>query len=109
MNEWMSLAVSWLPFLLLIGVWFWLSRRSGMQARTASRSDYRELYEQQLTECRHMNLMLERIAASLEKTKVGRSRGPNASNRVQQERRNTLRYLTLGLSCVLRTSLNRRI
>ena len=36
MNEWLSLLVSWLPFLLLIGVWFWLSRSAGMKARGRS-------------------------------------------------------------------------
>jgi ATP-dependent Zn protease len=33
MNEWSSLLVSWLPFLLLIGVWLWFSRTAGMKAR----------------------------------------------------------------------------
>lgn len=33
MNDWMSLAASWLPFLVLIGLWFWFARKSGMQAR----------------------------------------------------------------------------
>ena len=67
MNEWMSLAVSWLPFLLLIAVWFWLSRRSGMQARGSSGTSMIELYEQQVAETRRMNGFLERIAGSLEK------------------------------------------
>lgn len=67
MNEWVSLAVSWLPFLLLIGVWLWLSRRSGMQARTASGVTMIELYEQQVAESRRMNAILERIAAASEK------------------------------------------
>ena len=71
MNEWMSLAISWLPFLVLIGLWLWLSRRTGMQARTASGVTMIELYEQQVTESRRMNLMLERIAASLEKRETG--------------------------------------
>ncbi|MGZ3351415.1 MAG: hypothetical protein ACXU89_21010 [Xanthobacteraceae bacterium] len=67
MNEWMSLAVSWLPFLFLIGVWLWLSRKSIMQTRSASGVTMIELYEQQIAESRRMNLLLERIAASLEK------------------------------------------
>jgi ATP-dependent Zn protease len=67
MNEWVSLAVSWLPFLVLIGLWFWFSRRSGMQARTASGVTMIELYEQQVAETRRMNVNLERIAVSLEK------------------------------------------
>ena len=67
MNDWMSLLVSWLPFLVLIGLWFWFSRRTGMQARGSSGTTMIDLYEQQVTECRRMNLILERIAASLEK------------------------------------------
>jgi ATP-dependent Zn protease len=67
MNEWISLAVSWLPFLLLIAVWFWLSRRNGMQARGASGASMIELYEQQVAETRRMNGFLERIAVAMEK------------------------------------------
>jgi ATP-dependent Zn protease len=67
MNEWISLAVSWLPFLLLIAVWFWLSRRNGMQARGASGASMIELYEQQVAETRRMNGLLERIAVAMEK------------------------------------------
>ena len=67
MNDWMALAASWLPFVVLIGVWFWLSRRSGMQARGSSGVSLIELYEQQVAETRRMNVFLERIAASLEK------------------------------------------
>jgi ATP-dependent Zn protease len=67
MNDWMALAASWLPFVVLIGVWFWLSRRNGMQARGSSGASLIELYEQQVAETRRMNVFLERIAASLEK------------------------------------------
>ena len=67
MNDWTSLAVSWLPFLVLIGLWFWLARRSGMQARGKSGTTMIDLYEQQVAESRRMNVMLERIAVSLEK------------------------------------------
>jgi ATP-dependent Zn protease len=67
MNDWISLLSSWLPFLLLIGLWFWLSRRSGMQARGKSGTTMIDLYEQQVAESRQMNLLLERIAVSLEK------------------------------------------
>ncbi len=67
MNEWMSLAVSWLPFLLLIALWFWFARTSGMRARGSSGATMIELYEQQVAETRRMNVILERIAASLEK------------------------------------------
>jgi ATP-dependent Zn protease len=67
MNSWVELAVSWLPFLVLIGLWFWFSRRNGMQARGSSGATMIELYEQQVAETRRMNGFLERIAASLEK------------------------------------------
>jgi ATP-dependent Zn protease len=67
MNDWTALAASWLPFVVLIGVWFWLSRRNGMQARGSSGASLIELYEQQVAETRRMNVNLERIAASLEK------------------------------------------
>lgn len=66
-NKWVDLGVSWLPFLALIGLWFWFSRRSGMQARGASGVTLIELYEQQVAETRRMNGFLERIALSLEK------------------------------------------
>lgn len=67
MNDWASLVVSWLPFIVLIGVWFWLSRRTGMQARGSSGTTMIQLYEQQVEESRRMNVNLERIAAALEK------------------------------------------
>jgi ATP-dependent Zn protease len=59
--------VSWLPFLLLIGLWFWFSRRAGMQARGKAGVSMIELYEQQLAETRRMNGFLERIALAMEK------------------------------------------
>jgi len=67
MDKWVELAVSWLPFLLLIGLWFWFSRRQGMQARSKSGVSLIELYEQQVAETRRMNGYLERIAQSLER------------------------------------------
>jgi hypothetical protein len=67
MSDGMILAALWLPFLLLTGLGFWVSRRTGMQARGSSGATMIELYEQQLVEGRRMNLLLERIAASLEK------------------------------------------
>ena len=67
MNKWVELAVSWLPFLGMVGAWFWFSRRYGMQARGASGVTLIELYEQQVAETRRMNGFLERIALSLEK------------------------------------------
>src|SRR5262249_40839202 len=77
MDKWVELAVSWLPFLALIGVWFLLSRRVGMQARGASGATMIELYEQQVAETRRMNGFLERIAQSLEKHEA--AGGPAAS------------------------------
>jgi len=67
MNEWWSLLVSWLPFLVLIGVWVLLSRGIGMRARSPSGVTMIELYEQQLAETRRMSAALERIAAAMEK------------------------------------------
>jgi ATP-dependent Zn protease len=67
MNEWLSLVGSWLPFLLLIGVWLWFSRSAGMKARGRSGVTMIELYEQQVEETRRMNATLERIAAAMEK------------------------------------------
>ena len=67
MNELQSLVISWLPFLILVGVWFWLSRRAGMQARGRSGITMIELYEQQVEETRRMNATLERIAVAMEK------------------------------------------
>jgi ATP-dependent Zn protease len=67
MNEWSSLLVSWLPILLLIGVWLWFSRTAGMKARGRSSITMIELYEQQVEETRRMNATLERIAAAMEK------------------------------------------
>ena len=66
-TDWVSLVVSWLPFLVLIGVWFWLSRSVGMRARGSSGATMIDLYEQQVAETRRMNAMLERIAVTLEK------------------------------------------
>jgi ATP-dependent Zn protease len=71
MNDWVNLAVSWLPFLLLIGVWLYLSRKQGMQARGSSGASMIELYEQQVAETRRMNGYLERIAAAMEKREGG--------------------------------------
>jgi hypothetical protein len=65
------LAVSWLPFLVLIGVWLYLSRKTGMQARGSSGATMIDLYEQQVAETRRMNAHLERIAESLEKREGG--------------------------------------
>ena len=59
-----SLIVSWLPFLVLVGVWLWLSRRSW---RASSGANLADLCEQQVVESQRTNALLERIAAALEK------------------------------------------
>jgi ATP-dependent Zn protease len=60
MQQWLAeLIVSWLPFIILIGVWVWLTR-GGSFAKVA------QLNEQQIDETRRTNLLLERIAVSLE-------------------------------------------
>ncbi|WP_244485769.1 hypothetical protein [Bradyrhizobium tropiciagri] len=63
-----SLIVSWLPFIALIGVWIWLSRRSW---RGSSGASWVDLCEQQVVESQRTNALLERIAAALEKHSPG--------------------------------------
>jgi len=63
-----SLIVSWLPFLALVGVWLWSSRRNG---RTSSGASWVDLFEQQVVEAQRTNALLERIAAALEKPSAG--------------------------------------
>jgi hypothetical protein len=71
MNDWLSLLVSWSPFLVLIVLWVWISRSIGMRARSPSGVTTIELYEQQVEEIRRLNATLERIAASIEKRETG--------------------------------------
>ncbi|WP_245330591.1 hypothetical protein [Bradyrhizobium sp. AS23.2] len=63
-----SVIVSWLPFLVLVGVWIWYSRAS---RRSSSGTSWVDLYEQQVAENRRTNALLERIAATLEKPSPG--------------------------------------
>lgn len=63
-----SLIVSWLPFLVLVGVWFWFSRRNG---RASSGASWVDLFEQQIVETQRTNALLERIAVALEKPPAG--------------------------------------
>jgi hypothetical protein len=63
-----SLIVSWLPFLALVGVWIWFSRRNG---RASSGASWIDLFEQQVVETQRTNALLERIAAALEKPSAG--------------------------------------
>lgn len=67
MDKWIDLVISWMPFLVLIVIWFWVSRSMGMRAKSSSGATLIELYEQQVAESRRMNANLERIAATLEK------------------------------------------
>ena len=66
-EEWISLLVAWLPFLLLIGALVMMARWQGMRSRGPSGHSLIELYEQQVAETRRMNTTLERIAVALEK------------------------------------------
>jgi len=59
-----SLLVSWLPFLALIGVWIYLTRGTQKRGLWALTADH---LESQLAEMRRMNAALERIAAAVEK------------------------------------------
>ena len=62
-NEWIDLLVSWLPFLILIGVTFLLINRRA----TGNVSTMTALQERQIAESQRTNALLERIAISLEK------------------------------------------
>ena len=50
MDKWINLAISWMPFLVLIIIWLWVSRSMGMRARRSSGATLIELYEQQVEE-----------------------------------------------------------
>src|SRR5262249_18439252 len=63
MNEWLSLLLSWFPFLVLIVLWVWVSRSIGMRARSPSGVTMIELCERQAEEMRQINATLERNAA----------------------------------------------
>jgi ATP-dependent Zn protease len=67
-QDWVSLLVSWLPFIALIAVWIFISR--GMQTR-GPWAKSANLYEQQLAEVKRTNALLERIAIALE-SRAGR-------------------------------------
>ena len=66
-EEWISVLVAWLPFVLLIGALVVMARWQGMRSRGPSGHSLIELYEQQVAETRRMNASLERIAVVLEK------------------------------------------
>jgi len=67
MPDWIALLVSWVPFVVLILVWIFLSQRLGS---TRKRLD--EFYKAQVSEMQRTNALLDRIAVALEK----RAHGP---------------------------------
>jgi hypothetical protein len=64
--DWSTLITAWGPMLLLIAVWFVLSRLNGMRARAPSGRNMLELYELQLEQLQRNVAVLERIAVALE-------------------------------------------
>jgi hypothetical protein len=65
--DWTSLVTAWLPLVVLLGVFFYITRSQGMRSRGPSGASLIELYEQQVSETRRMNGILERVAVALEK------------------------------------------
>jgi ATP-dependent Zn protease len=63
---WIDLIVSWLPFLLLIGVLIAAARMVQRRSRAPSGRTTAELYELQLEEMKRHTTALERIAQALE-------------------------------------------
>jgi hypothetical protein len=61
--NWTALLVSWLPFIILILVWIYLSQR--MCGNQWGKS--KESYDAQVTEMQRTNALLDRIAVALEK------------------------------------------
>jgi hypothetical protein len=64
-TDWTALLVSWLPFVVLILVWIFLSQRL-----RGGRNRLNEFYEAQVaqvTEMQRTNVLLNRIAVALEK------------------------------------------
>jgi hypothetical protein len=59
----LALLVTWLPFIILVLVWIYLSQRvcGNQQGKT------KEFYEAQVTEMQRTNALLSRIAVALEK------------------------------------------
>ena len=62
---WISLLISWLPFLALVLVWIILARNMTKGRGPWGRTN--DLYEAQVAELRRMNALMERIAVALEK------------------------------------------
>ena len=66
-QSFVSLLVSWLPFIALIAVWLFISRGTKGRGPWALTTD---LYEAQIAEQKRANALLERIAVALE-SRVG--------------------------------------
>jgi hypothetical protein len=62
-NELLSMLLSWVPLVAVLGVFIWFVRNTGMRARSRSGVAMIELYEQQVPA---LNVILERIASSME-------------------------------------------
>jgi ATP-dependent Zn protease len=61
--DWTSYLLSWLPFIVFILVWIFLSKQAGRWQM----GRVHETYEVQVKEMQRMNALLERIAIALEK------------------------------------------
>ena len=71
MNQyWVSVFVSWMPFVALIVVWILCVRFTSRQRTTSSGLTMIELYEQQIAETRRTNATLEKIAAVLDRASL---------------------------------------
>jgi hypothetical protein len=64
-GDWLSMLLSWWPFVVMIIAWIVVMRFS--RPRSASGATMIELYEQQIAETRRTNATLERMATALEK------------------------------------------
>lgn len=65
-GDWISVLLSWWPFVMLIGAWILIVRLN--RQRTASGLTVVDLYEQQIAETRRTNAILEKIATALDKS-----------------------------------------
>jgi hypothetical protein len=63
--DWLSLLMSWVPFVVLLVVWIVLARRSGATGWSFKRMI--DAQEAQLAEMQRTNALLDRIAVALEK------------------------------------------
>jgi hypothetical protein len=65
--DWISLLVSWLPFIFLILVWVLLSVFFSKQSSGRLLARMNEFHEAQVREMQRTNALLDRIAVALEK------------------------------------------